>query len=267
MIEKGFYWSNNTGNTQAISSLGITVGAGGRPGQVIGRAGGHQRGGLRGGGYPPRNKSPEKLPGRRRRAMDTDRYFMAGHTRLAHVIGTTWVQAMCGSQSLQAKFEEQTVRNPHQVMSFDKQEIIETLKARADSGGTVVWDQDIYLVDPIGGARYADIVFPPAAGWGGEDTFTRANGERRLRLYPKFYDAPGEAKPDWWIIAQLSQRMGGFEGFDWQNSNDVIEEGGARHSRGSRKDFNMVLVAARREGKTLHEKMGEFGTNGIQALS
>lgn len=258
MIEKGFYWSNNTGNTQAISALGITVGAGGRPGQVIGRAGGHQRGGLRGGGYP-RNKSPEKLPGRRRRAMDCDRYFMAGHTRLAHVIGTTWVQAMCGSQSLQAKFEEQTVRNPHQVMSYDKQEIIDTLKARADSGGTVVWNQDIYLVDPIG-ARYADIVFP-ASGWG-EDTFTRANGERRLRVYPKFYDAPGEAKPDWWIIAELSKKMG-FEGFDWQNSNDVIEEG-ARHSRGSRKDFNMVLVAAKREGKTLHEKLGEFGTTGIQ---
>ncbi|MBC58352.1 MAG: arsenate reductase (azurin) large subunit [Confluentimicrobium sp.] len=258
MIEKGFYWSNNTGNTNAISALGIIVGAGGRPGQVIGRAGGHQRGGLRGGGYP-RNKSPEKLPGRRRRAMDTDRYLMGGHTRLAHVIGTTWVQAMCGSQSLQAKFDELTTRNPHQVTSFDKKDIIDTLKRRADSGGMVVWNQDIYLVDPIG-ARYADIVFP-ASGWG-EETFTRANGERRLRLYPKFYDAPGEAKPDWWIIAQLARKMG-FEGFDWQTSNDVLEEG-ARHSRGSRKDFNMVLVAARREGKTLHEKLGEFGTNGIQ---
>ena len=55
----------------------------------------------------------------------------------------------------------------------------------------------------------------------------------------------------------------GFEGFDWQNSNDVLEEG-ARFSRGSRKDFNMVKVAAHREGKTLHEKLGEFGTNGIQ---
>ncbi|KAE9630593.1 arsenate reductase (azurin) large subunit [Parasedimentitalea maritima] len=258
MIEKGFYWSNNTGNTQAISALGIACGCGGRPGQVIGRAGGHQRGGLRGGGYP-RNKSPEKLPGRRRRAMDTDRYFMSGHTRFAHVIGTTWVQAMCGTQSLQAKFEELTVRNPHQVTSFDKQDIIDTLVKRADSGGTVVVNQDIYLVDPIG-ARYADIVFP-ASGWG-EENFTRANGERRIRLYPKFYDAPGEAKPDWWIIAQLSQKMG-FEGFDWTNSNEVLEEG-ARHSRGSRKDFNMVKIAAHREGKTLHEKLGEFGTNGIQ---
>jgi len=258
MIEKGFYWSNNTGNTQAISALGIVCGAGGRPGQVIGRAGGHQRGGLRGGGYP-RNKSPEKLPGRRRRAMDTDRYLMSGHTRLAHVIGTTWVQAMCGSQSLQAKFDELTTRNPHQATSFEKRDIVDTLKRRADSGGMVVWNQDIYLVDPIG-ARYADIVFP-ASGWG-EETFTRANGERRLRLYPKFYDAPGEARPDWWIIANLARKMG-FEGFDWRNSNDVLEEG-ARHSRGSRKDFNMVLVAARREGKTLHEKFAEFGTNGIQ---
>ncbi len=258
MIEKGFYWSNNTGNTNAISSLGIICGAGGRPGQVVARAGGHQRGGLRGGKYP-RNKSPEKLPGRRRRALDTDRYLMSGHTRMAHVVGTTWIQAMCGSQSLAAKFEELTVRNPHQIRSYDKKEIIETLKKRADSGGMVVMDQDIYLIDPIG-ARFSDIIFP-AAGWG-EDNFTRANGERRIRLYPKFYDAPGEAKPDWWIIAQLSKKMG-FEGFDWDNSNDVLEEG-ARFSRGSRKDFFMVKVAAQKEGKTLHQKLGEFGTDGIQ---
>ena len=72
----------------------------------------------------------------------------------------------------------------------------------------VVFNQDIYLVDPIGN-RFADIIFP-AATWG-EDTFTRANGERRVRLYQKFYDAPGDAKPDWWIIAQLAKRMG-FEG-------------------------------------------------------
>lgn len=258
MIEKGFYWSNNTGNTQAISALGIIVGAGGRPGQVIGRAGGHQRGGQRGGKYP-RNKSPMKVPGRRRRALDTDTWLISGHTRLAHVIGTTWIQSMCGSQQLAQRFNELVVANPHQVRSFDKQEIIDTLKKRADSGGMVVFNQDIYLVDPIG-ARFADIVFP-AATWGEVD-FMRANGERRLRLYSKFYDAPGDAKPDWWIIAQLAKRVG-FDGFDWKNSNDVAEEA-SRFSRGSRKDFNMIKVAAHREGKTLHQKLGEFGTNGIQ---
>ncbi len=258
MIEKGFYWSNNTGNTQAISALGIICGCGGRPGQVIGRAGGHQRGGVKGGKYP-RNKSPEKLPGRRRRAMDTDRYLIAGHTRMAHVIGTTWIQAMCGSQQLADKFEELTVRNPHQIASFDKQEMIDTLKARADSGGMVMINQDIYLQDPIGN-RYADIVFP-AATWGEED-FLRANGERRLRLYQKFYDAPGAAKPDWWIIAQLAQRMG-FDGFDWQNSNEVAEEA-VRFTRGSRKDFHAVYRLAKKEGKGLHQKVREFGTDGVQ---
>ena len=258
MIEKGFYWSNNTGNTQAISALGIIVGAGGRPGQVIGRGGGHQRGGVRGGKYP-RNKSPMKLPGRRRRALDTDTYTMAGHTRMAHVIGTTWIQAMCGSQQLAARFHELTRGNPHQIKSMNREKILETLKARVDSGGMLVINQDIYLVDPIGN-QFADIIFP-AATWGEED-FLRANGERRLRLYQRFYDPPGEAKPDWWIIAQLAKRMG-FSGFDWQDANEVAEEA-ARFTRGSRKDFNMVKVAAKREGKTLHQKMREFGTNGIQ---
>ncbi|ARP40284.1 Arsenite oxidase subunit AioA [Vibrio syngnathi] len=90
----------------------------------------------------------------------------------------------------------------------------------------------------------------------------RANGERRLRLYQKFADAPGQAKPDWWIVAQMASRMG-YDGFDWQNSNDVAEES-SRFSRGSRKDFNMIKVAAHAEGKTLHQKLAEFGTEGIQ---
>jgi len=258
MIEKGFYWSNNTGNTNAISMTAIICGAGGRPGQVVGRAGGHQRGGTGGGKYP-RNKSPMKLPGRRRRALDTDTWLISGHTRLAHAIGVTWIQSMCGSERLSQAFEELTVRNPYQIRSYDKQEIIDTLKKRADSGGMVVFNQDIYLVDPIGN-RFADIVFP-AATWG-EETFMRANGERRLRLYNKFYDPPGEARPDWWIIAQLAKRMG-FEGFDWKNSNDVAEES-SRFSRTNRKAYHMIKVAAHREGKTLHQKLNEFGTNGIQ---
>jgi arsenite oxidase large subunit len=257
-VEKGFYWSNNTANTNAVATLATIIGAGGREGRVIGRLGGHQRGGL-GGGKLPRNKSPEKVPGRRRRALDTDRWTYSGHTRFAHVIGTTWIQAMCGSQGLQRKFWELVTTNPHQVYSYDEEGIIATLKARADSGGMVVINQDIYLRDPIG-AKFADIVFP-AAGWG-EENFIRANGERRLRLYQKFNDAPGDARPDWWIISQLAQRMG-FDGFDWEDSNEVAEEA-ARFSRGSRKDFFMVKVAAHREGKTLHEKMREFGTDGIQ---
>ncbi len=166
---------------------------------------------------------------------------------------------MCGSAGLNAKFEELVTMNPHQVRSFDKQEIIDTLKKRMDSGGTVVVNHDIYLRDPIG-SKFADVVFP-AATWG-EENFVRANGERRLRLYSKFMDAPGDAKPDWWIIAQLAKRMG-FDGYDWKDSNEVCEES-SRFSRGNRKAYHMIKVAAHKEGKTLHEKLRELGTDGIQ---
>ncbi len=257
-IEKGCYWSANTPNTNAIASLATLCGAGGRPGQVVGRFGGHQRGGLNGGRYP-RNKSPEKVPGRRRRPLDLDRWLKSGHVRLAHVIGTTWIQSMAGSAGLRERFEQLVTLNPHQVRSHDKQAIIDTLKRRADSGGMVVWDHDIYLRDPIG-SRYADIVFP-AATWGEED-FMRANGERRLRLYAKFYDPPGEARPDWRIIAGIARRMG-FEGYDWADSNEVAEEM-SRFSRKSRKAFHMIKVAAQREGSTLHERLRAMGTDGIQ---
>lgn len=258
-IEKGNYWSNNYLNVASISSLAVCCGTGNRPGQMIGRFGGHQRGGRKGGGYP-RAKSPEKQEGRRKKPIDLDRWVMSGHVRFAHVIGTTWVSAMGGTQGLQAKFTELTRNNPNQVRSLDKKEIIKTLKKRVDSGGMVVVNQDIYLRNPIG-AVYADIVLP-AATWGEED-FTRANGERRLRVYSKFYDAPGDAKPDWWIAAKWGKKMG-FEGFDWKSSADVFQET-ARFSRKSRVAYHNLVWVAKKNGMKGHDLLRKFGTTGIQA--
>ncbi|MDP7269646.1 MAG: molybdopterin-dependent oxidoreductase, partial [Pirellulales bacterium] len=135
---------------------------------------------------------------------------------------------MTGSQALAETFLKLTRKNPHQLKNTDKAQAIATLKKRVDSGGMMLVHQDIYLRSPIG-SEIADIVLP-AATWG-EDNFARANGERRLRLYSKFYDPPGEAKPDWWIVAKFGKAMG-FDGFDWETSNDVFEEC-ARFTRGS----------------------------------
>ncbi len=258
-IEKGNYWSNNYLNTVSIGTLGAILGCGGRPGQVITRLGGHQRGGVNGGPYPTM-KSPYKVPGRRRHRMDLDRWLEAGHVRFAYVVGTTWIQAMAGSAALEDAFKRYTKHNPHQVRSSDKNAIIETLKKRVDSGGMVVANQEIYLRNPIGD-QYADIVLP-AATWGEED-FTRANSERRVRLYSKFYDAPGDAKPDWKIAAMFAKKMG-FEGYDWKDSNDVFEES-ARFSRGSRKDYQVIRTMAQRRGMKSHDFLRTFGTDGLQA--
>ena len=258
-IEKGNYWSNNYLNTASIGTLGVILGCGGRPGQIMTRLGGHQRGGVSGGKYPTW-KSPYKVPGRRRHRLDLDRWLEDGHVRFAYVVGTTWIQAMPGSSALEDSFKKLTKFNPHQVRSFDKQTIIDTLKRRVDSGGMVIANQDIYLRDPIGN-QYADLVFP-AAGWGEED-FTRANSERRVRQYGKFCDAPGEAMPDWKIAASLAKKMG-FKGFDWKDSNEVFEET-CRFSRGSRKDYNAIRVVARRKGMRAHDFLRGFGTKGLQA--
>ena len=90
MIEKGFYWSNNTGNTNAISSLGIVCGCGGRPGQVIGRAGGHQRGMLQGRRLPPQPEPREgarPAPARSRYRPLPDERPHAARPRHRHDLG------------------------------------------------------------------------------------------------------------------------------------------------------------------------------------
>jgi arsenite oxidase large subunit len=167
---------------------------------------------------------------------------------------------MAGSAALEDTFKRYTKFNPHQVRSSNKQIIIDTLKKRMDSGGMVIANQEIYLRDPIG-KQYADIVLP-AATWGEED-FARANSERRIRLYSKFYDAPGDAKPDWKIVAMFAKKMG-FEGYDWKDSNDVFEES-ARFSRGSRKDYQVIRTMAQRKGMKAHDFLRSFGTTGLQA--
>ncbi|VAX23025.1 Assimilatory nitrate reductase large subunit [hydrothermal vent metagenome] len=257
-IEKGNFWSNNYLNTASIAALATVIGTGGRPAQMIGRFGGHQRGEMAGGGYP-RNKSPEKREGRRKKPIDLDRWLMSGHVRFAYVVGTTWTTAMAATKQLEEKFEQLTRKNEHQITSFNKKEIIETLKRRVDSGGMALVHQDMYLRKPIG-SRFADIVLP-AAGWGEED-FTRNNGERRLRFYSKFYDAPGQSKPDWWIVAQIAKRMG-FPGFDWKNSNEVFEEA-ARFSRNRTSAYDNLLWIAKKKGMRGHDIVKRFGSSGIQ---
>jgi predicted molibdopterin-dependent oxidoreductase YjgC len=70
-------------------------------------------------------------------------------------------------------------------------------------------------------AELADVVFP-ASGFGETDG-TQTNTERRVQRLRKAVPAAGEAKPDWWIISQLGNRMG-FQGFEYQNAKEVFNE-------------------------------------------
>ena len=77
--------------------------------------------------------------------------------------------------------------------------------------------QDIF---PTESTEYADVVFP-AASWAEEDG-TVTSTDRRVQRVRAFLDPPGEARPDWWIIAQLARAMGA--GWDYGGPWDVFSE-------------------------------------------
>jgi len=63
----------------------------------------------------------------------------------------------------------------------------------------------------------------PAMGWGEKDG-TVTNSERVISRQRPFLAAPGEAKPDWWIISQVADRMGFGAAFDWNGPADIFRE-------------------------------------------
>jgi assimilatory nitrate reductase catalytic subunit len=55
-------------------------------------------------------------------------------------------------------------------------------------------------------ARLAHVLLP-ATGWG-EKSGTVTNSERRISRQRPFLSAPGEARPDWWQLAEVGKRLG-----------------------------------------------------------
>jgi assimilatory nitrate reductase catalytic subunit len=66
-------------------------------------------------------------------------------------------------------------------------------------------------------------VLLPAAAWGEKDG-TVTNSERCISRQRAFLPTPGEAKPDWWIVSAVAQRLGFAEGFSYGCEADVFRE-------------------------------------------
>ncbi|TDH61389.1 nitrate reductase [Dankookia rubra] len=70
--------------------------------------------------------------------------------------------------------------------------------------------------------RLADVLLP-AAGWG-EKSGTVTNSERRISRQRPFRTAPGEARADWWMLAEVGRRMGWAKHFAWEAPAAVFRE-------------------------------------------
>jgi predicted molibdopterin-dependent oxidoreductase YjgC len=92
-------------------------------------------------------------------------------------------------------------------------------------------------------AENADVFLPAAAFAEKEGTFT--NSERRVQRVRKAIDPPGQARPDWWITAELAKRVArrlardvGAQ-FAWRSASEIFDElarltpflGGMSHAR------------------------------------
>jgi ferredoxin-nitrate reductase len=74
---------------------------------------------------------------------------------------------------------------------------------------------------PTETSQLADVVLP-AAQWGEKD-WTSTNSERMVSFSPKLFEPPGDALPDWEIIARFARRLG-YSGFDYSSQAEVWDE-------------------------------------------
>jgi assimilatory nitrate reductase catalytic subunit len=91
-------------------------------------------------------------------------------------------------------------------------------------------------------AAYAHVRLP-ALAWA-EKSGTVTNSERVISRQRAILPAPGEARPDWWIVSQVAQRLGAT-GFDWDGPAAIFREHAAVTglARPSRRAFDLSGLA------------------------
>ncbi|MEO6152541.1 MAG: molybdopterin-dependent oxidoreductase, partial [Croceibacterium sp.] len=71
-------------------------------------------------------------------------------------------------------------------------------------------------------SRHAHVKLP-ALGWGEKDG-TVTNSERMISRQRAVLPAPGEAKPDWWIVSQVARAMGWRNAFGYESPAEIYRE-------------------------------------------
>ena len=120
--------------------------------------------------------------------------------------------------------------------------------------------QDIFLNETT---RFADVVLPAAAWSENDGTFT--NSERRVNRVRTASQAPGDAKPNWWIFKQIAKRFGqewesnsGQEIWDNEISALAPNLGGVKYYRIEEDGLQWPCPTEEHPGTTFLHKDGKF---------
>ncbi|MCK5363444.1 MAG: arsenate reductase (azurin) large subunit [Gammaproteobacteria bacterium] len=255
--EKGLIWGlKNYENVASIVDLGLLTGNIGKPGTGISRLGGHQEAYVR----PP-------YPGGRP-ALNVDEAVRRGEVKAFWIGGCNPVLTTLRAEAFEQALIDRGAPVRDALVATEGRPVGERVVAVVDAlkdGGMFLIAQDIYMT---ASAQHAHLVLP-AAQWG-EMNLTSINGERRLRLYERFMDPPGEAIPDWEIMARFGRRMRAlyladrnpqmanrFLDYDWKRDEDVFIH--ARYQFKGDATDPMESYA----GMT-YALLRELGNNGIQ---
>ena len=207
--------TRGTWNTNAICNLHLATGAICRPGSgPFSLTGQPNAMGGREMGY----MSPG-LPGQRSVLSGQDREFVEDqwgipHGSLREEVGTGAVDMFSRMAAGEIKACWIICTNPVATIANRK-----TVLAGLEKAELVI-TQDTYLETETN--EYADMVLP-AALWTESDG-VMVNSERNLTLFQQAVEPPGQAPPDWQIIARIACEMGFPDSFDYDSAEDVFEE-------------------------------------------
>ncbi len=240
--EKGVIWGiKNYQNIASIVNVAIQTHSVGRVGTGVCRLGGHQEGYCR----PP---APEGMPSRDKLVV-VDKAAAEGDYLAFFIWGCNpFVDSIMGQRLGNAfkRRSEIVKRAIDRNIGADNETLADAIyRACKYDGGLFIIDIDIY---PTFKSEVAHVQLPAATTM--EMNLTSMSGERRMRLSEKVVDAPGIAKPDCLISADVANALKAlyekegntamakrFEGFDWKSEEDAFNDGfagqGAKmHSQG-----------------------------------
>lgn len=92
--------------------------------------------------------------------------------------------------------------------------------------------------------KFADVVLP-AQGWS-EKSGTVTNSERRISRQRRILPSPEQAKPDWWIVAQVARKMGFKTQFNYRHEGEIFKEYAQLTAQGQEaepRDLNLIGLA------------------------
>jgi formate dehydrogenase alpha subunit len=195
-----------TDNVRTHANLALLCGHAGKPGSGINS----MRGQINGEGSGDMGCLCVFYPGFKRVNEETAKFFEDawGVSNLPTKPGFTYIDMLYNCSYLYIVGGDPMMAVP---------DVNNVRKALQDVDFLVV--QDIF---PTEISKLAHVVLPAATWVEREATHTWI--DRRVQKINKVIDAPGEAKPDWWIICQLAEKMGYGDKFKFTSSAEIFSE-------------------------------------------